>query len=144
MDAHQTFQWFLLDLSFSLTISLLTRPPIHCNRNQVVSRICDDFHEVLAGPDDTKVSTDTNLILLQAYILGDRLTVPTFRRHINNAIVNSSYVAFMQLSSRPRRFGAAVAFAFSLIPHDRAILQFLVNNFYQRLISMLQSQEDLE
>ncbi|KAF1358717.1 hypothetical protein EJ07DRAFT_122576 [Lizonia empirigonia] len=62
---------------------------------------------------------------IQAYILGDRLLAPAFRRAVNSIAVST----WPMEGSSARALLPIYRLAFANIPADRLILQFLVNDF---------------
>lgn len=87
----------------------------------------DDFDEwdYITEPLDDDISHHLN-ILVQAYVLGDRLLIPTFRRIINNIVVDTAPIA----NEHEIQFVLpAVERAYDNIPSSRIILQFFTDEF---------------
>lgn len=84
-----------------------------------------DLGLIVQGTASSSNVMDEYLVLVRAYVLGDRILVPTFRRKINNLFVGlANYV-----TKYPTDLLPIVTYAFANISGDRTILQYLTNKF---------------
>jgi len=63
--------------------------------------------------------------MVKAYLLGDRLLAPKFRRQVHNNLVSALYLAHCKVTN----YWDLITFVFNHVPEDRMILQLLVDQF---------------
>ena len=87
----------------------------------------EEMEHVLAQsiPDEDQFCNDMFLILLKAYVFGDRFLSPAFRRATSNRL--SDYLRNHVLAGST--CWDVMRYAFTNIPSDRPILQHLVDDF---------------
>lgn len=111
---------------------------MHWLYTQRIPATCRDLELIVQGTASSSNLMDKCLVLVKAYVLGDRILVPTFRRKINNLFVGlPNYV-----TKYPTDLLPIVTYAFANIPGDRTILQYLTNKFCDRWCPEWNSDND--
>lgn len=82
------------------------------------------FQHITGVTISEKFDNDQALVLLKAYMLGERLIATDFWRSSNNRILELERLDF-----QPRNLLRIVEWAFTQIPDDRPILQYLVHRY---------------